>query len=397
MPAGFPKGRTALLVIHGIGEQNPLETLDSFSRGFIRRFTEQALAFRVTHEIVERKESAGSSWTESFVRLQPDQGEGLLDIHEYYWAYLTEEKITVPEVWAWVEQTLAGTRKFYADNQELRKRYEKGGKPAFRLEKVHRLLYALSIVYPVLKILVPVLLYFFKLARFKKVPELLERMLRPLVVGYLGDVAIYTTTDAKSRFFDIRRKILTESHKLVESLLAGDTYDRVIIAGHSLGSAIAYDTLNRLNLSANLPIAPQSVPLEKIGGLITFGSPLDKIAFFFRERASKNEYVRRQILQQLHSFKAKELTFEKDDTEIACNIKPKLDGIRWVNYHDPQDPVSGHLDFYLIDDDDNRKLDMKVAWGKAHTAYWEYDPMYEHIIGTFFQDTRPAKADSARI
>ena len=65
-------------------------------------------------------------------------------------------------------------------------------------------------------------------------------------------------------------------------------YDRVLIAGHSLGSVIAYDTLNELldrarssNSTAHA-FAPRD--LEKLRGLVTFGCPLNKIFYFSREQ-----------------------------------------------------------------------------------------------------------------
>src|SRR5262249_15094420 len=62
-------------------------------------------------------------------------------------------------------------------------------------------------------------------------------------------------------------------------------YDKVAVVGHSLGSVVAYDTLNALlnaeQLSiTNLDIARRTCLFE------TFGSPLDKIAFFFTVQGS---------------------------------------------------------------------------------------------------------------
>jgi len=385
MADDLPKGRTAFLVIHGIGEQNPLETLDSFSRGLIKLLRDKKLDLSVSHEISKRGETDGASWMESFVRLQPGKGYGFVDIHEYYWAYLTEEIITVPEIWAWVNQALEGTRKFYDENEKLREKYEMNGPANYRLTRVLNILCFLSILNPLLKIVVPVLLYFFRLpfiSGFKKGASFLRGLLRPLIVGYIGDLAIYTTVDAKSRYFEVRCKILAESRALLESLLRDDTYDQVIIVGHSLGSVIAYDTLNQLNLKSNLPNT-RPLALEKIKGIITFGSPLDKVAFFFREHAAKEQYVRRQLMQQLHSFRAKPLSFEKNYIEVANTIKAKLDGIKWINYYDLQDPVSGHLDFYVVDE--NHELLMNSKWGVAHIAYWEHEPMYDDIVGKFIK------------
>ena len=384
MGKGFPEGSTAFLVIHGIGEQNPFETLDSFTRGFVKLFTDSNQALNISHRISERKDSCGASWTESFVRLQPDKGDGFIDIHEYYWAYLTEEKITVPEVGKWVEQTLEGTRRFYDENVELRRKYEKDGVADYRLTRVFFLLHILSVIYPLLKVVAPLLSYLIRLpliSGFKKGAVFLESLLRPVIVGYIGDIAIYTTVDEKSRFFEVRRKILAESQLLIESLLTEEIYNRIIIVGHSLGSVIAYDTLNSLNLRANLPNS-RPLPLEKIKGLITFGSPLDKIAFFFREHASREQYVRRQIMEQLHSFRTKKFDFEANLAVVNSTITSILKGIKWVNYYDMLDPVSGHLDFYDVDE--NKELLMHSEWGVAHTAYWEHEPMYEEIAKKYF-------------
>ena len=86
-----------------------------------------------------------------------------------------------------------------------------------------------------------------------------------IVTGYLGDVAIYTTTDEKSKYYRIRQQILNESQTLVEALLDDDAYDRVIIAGHSLGSVIAYDTLDRINIKANLREG-KKLQIQKLDG-----------------------------------------------------------------------------------------------------------------------------------
>ena len=61
---------------------------------------------------------------------------------------------------------------------------------------------------------------------------------------------------------------------------------KIIIVGHSLGSVIAFDTLNRITHAANID-QEKWRSVGKIEGLITFGSPLDKLAFSFREHTPK--------------------------------------------------------------------------------------------------------------
>jgi hypothetical protein len=96
-PPGFPlrSHRIAMLVIHGIGEQNPYETLDSFARG-VFQFLRQTwhLDSALSSAMVALKD-----WTQVGMRItvNPGQGperEGRVDIFEYYWAPETEDKLT---------------------------------------------------------------------------------------------------------------------------------------------------------------------------------------------------------------------------------------------------------------------------------------------------------------
>ena len=119
MPGLFPKGRTAFFVIHGIGQQDPFETLDEFTRGFLRHLQVGAVPFKIGHRITQRQGAAGTGWIESFVRIRSLDEKDWIDIHEYYWAYLTEREITAAEVWQWIGRTLDGTIRFYEKNRQL--------------------------------------------------------------------------------------------------------------------------------------------------------------------------------------------------------------------------------------------------------------------------------------
>ena len=385
----FPKGHTAFLVIHGIGEQNPLETLDSFSRWLIQELQKNPEGVQAEHRIAERADAHGSRWTESFVRLTPKLSDGrYIDIHEYYWAYLTEDRITIPEITEWVMKTLKGTKNFYSDNPALAKRYKKYGLLSLQLRCVYWHLAIATALYPFARLLRAV---FSLLPGWSKLPGVeaiiggIRKKGKEFMLGFIGDIAIYTTTDQKSKFYQLRQQILANSQSFVEDILFKNQYDRVIIAGHSLGSVIAYDTLNRLNIKVNLD--PQAfTTINKLTGLITFGSPLDKIAFFFRETARNEEYVRRAITDYLHSFKARTgilTAAAAGPVPIQPSIEAKLDYIHWKNYYSKNDPVSGHLDFYAINTDDNIKLTMKRFWGFGHTEYWEHEPFYQDLIMKF--------------
>ncbi|KAB8317590.1 hypothetical protein SD81_020125 [Tolypothrix campylonemoides VB511288] len=62
------KGRTAFLIIHGIGEQNPFETVDYSVQNFIKYFEDQNLPVLAEHLVAKRRRANGYIWTESFVR-----------------------------------------------------------------------------------------------------------------------------------------------------------------------------------------------------------------------------------------------------------------------------------------------------------------------------------------
>ena len=89
-----------------------------------------------------------------------------------------------------------------------------------------------------------------------------------------------------------------------------------LVAGHSLGSQVAYDCINKLNLLINQEqiehynyraectlLKYKGLKIDnQLSGFITFGCPLDKIIFFLRENVPDNEYVRQQMLDHFHGF-----------------------------------------------------------------------------------------------
>ncbi len=377
------KGRTAIVVIHGIGEQNPFETLDSFTCGLFRALKDSQRECVAEHRIIERTDPGTGAWTESYVQLTPCNGSGdIIDVHECYWAYLTEEMITLPEIIDWVEKTLLATKNFYRENEEMGRHYKK-----LKLTKVSWYLFLIGLAYPFFRLVAPLARAFSRYLPFRVLEWLTSKVKKratKMIVGYIGDIAIYTTTDQKSKFFPIRQRVLTNAQGLIEAMLKEENYDKIIVAGHSLGSVIAHDTLNRLNIKANLDPESEKLIKKKVKGLITFGSPLDKVAFFFSEHAKNDQNVRGQIIEHLHSFKAKQnINTGNGGFPVGNSIKPKLDGIPWMNFHSPSDPISGHLDFYAIPDKDNVELNLPQRWGVAHIGYWTHEKFYQDIIERF--------------
>ncbi|HYW09992.1 MAG TPA: hypothetical protein VE913_23705, partial [Longimicrobium sp.] len=217
--------------------------------------------------------------------------------------------------------------------------------------------------------------------------------LRSLYIQYMGDVAIYLSSNQLNEFHELRgqiRKVGAETGCAVygarNETNTGWEYEEVIVAGHSLGSVVAYDTLNAvLNDDRILPVNLGAAARTR--ALVTFGSPLDKSAFFFRTQlgtASFREALAAAVQPLIEPLNAK------------GELVPR--SIRWINIYSPFDPISGPVNFYDPPKGDatapeipagtrvrNRRDRHGVLFGAAHTHYWE-NPLlvaYLHHLATF--------------
>jgi hypothetical protein len=500
VPDDAPSGTaTALLVIHGIGEQNPYETLDQVARGFARYFrgrnaTPVLLPERIRH----------ADWTEVAVHLDfPAHERERLSLFEFYWAPYTEGKATYRGVIGWLLRTVLSPLRYLADNllalRDSRRHNSAGQIVWLMLREVGRATFVyvpFLVIVGILAVLlaqgltpvretsralataagqeqhlaalagaavcfvIAVMLALFvvqelwqwwrrptpsveraaevawvilaaafivafwvaalwiarwggiDLSRYAAIvlrPShlwlgvfvVLVLWLRRVLVDYVGDIAVYVTADAKSTNFEARAAILKASSEALARLLRG--YDRVIVMGHSLGSVIAYDTINELlarawasSESTAAPAAPPvSIPdLAKLKGLVTFGSPLDKVYYFFRQHVPADQAVRAQILSFLYSFRRGysgrtygdfKFTYSEAPDQVAgheANAFPDLPSFRWLNVWSWMDPVSGPLSFYRLDPPDRLRRWYWI-WGIAHLAYWNDPKLYEATAERF--------------
>ena len=508
-PFGLRSAKQALLIIHGIGEQNPYETLDGFARGVFtylrdtlhlnaklcpieiahKDWTQVGMRvgiFDANRELPECPESSADAAEGS-----GDEPDARVDLFEYYWAPITEDKLSAVETVKWVLFTDLTPLKYFADNlQEMIGARGMSRASAFGnalklyarellrvlllyiplaagmglllhwLSGTHSWADALknilahSLAYLTVMHAAILLLYFLAalmawfglqgLWELKQYPGAaietigdvvwlvldmlgaaaflavaLELDLRPgryvawhvlgrvfgnghwepiagaalagivgyAMTAYVADVAVYTNMDAKSKNFAARNAILDGSTAALKMLLACGEYDRVILAGHSLGSVIAYDTINEILAQYNAGPNPAQddrpelaltlAQLESLKGLVTFGCPLDKIYYFFREHVKRDQAIRAQILSMLHSFRKKRSG--RDYGEFEFNYKfGQLDELTWLNAWARMDFVSGNLQFYRVDD--QRQFPYRVP-ALAHLSYWGDPNFYEYFCG----------------
>jgi MFS family permease len=206
---------------------------------------------------------------------------------------------------------------------------------------------------------------------------ILSLIVRTFLIEYLGDVVAYVEPHKLDRFAELRTQIKDRVLKIAQAIYAERgagghfEYHRVVLVGHSLGSAIVYDTLNRLLLDDQAVVAagrPWNVS-GRSPYLLTFGSPLNKIAFIFATQSKKGS-----------------MTLARE--RLASLVQPLIDseviraGIRWVNLYSPWDIISGRLDFYdpppggpasaVLDERDPDA----TTFLAAHTEYWRNTSLF---------------------
>lgn len=234
----------------------------------------------------------------------------------------------------------------------------------------------------------------------------LAAMVRFILIEYVGDVAVYVNANQLAKNFAARSQILDECTTALTCLLKEErcsdsaeapTFDQVYVAGHSLGSVIAYDTisvlLDRARTAPTDPNQVQAADLDRLRGMVTFGSPLNKIFYFFREQIDPRQALRSQTLDLLHGYRvlsslkqpAGEWKFERVTDPTWNYADYELDhNFRWINAYSIEDPVSGHLIFYDLKDDANQTSFNLYPPLIAHLSYWKDPEFYKFVRSRLF-------------
>jgi hypothetical protein len=500
--------KAAVLVIHGMGQQSPYETLDHFAQGLARHFATTGAAAPQWPTIRPLLINHGD-WSETAIRLTlrgepPPRGHSTIDLYEYYWAPYTEGKISYLQTLKWLRQTALTPLRYLASSYEL---FPPGRAKAAFLREIFRILFlslplvtltivlgylltkadrilptasglvdiwrqidlaqqaglvalaaliALNLVmvrallrlarerHPIQGqglhslsddaarrwrycaictlalslvaatafgwMLWPVLMKFAdRIWRLHLLAALIaggvNECVRRILVGYVGDIAVYANADAKAVSFQARSKILEGAREAILRLLRSpEAYERVVLAGHSLGSVIAYDLINRLldEVRADRSTGAHGAlttgvltteELSKLRGLVTFGSPLDKICYFFRTQVPPGQPIRAQILSFMHGFRRAPSGRGYGTFQFQRYPMPDpSDDFTWINIWAAADPVSGHLDFYRVAGANSLRSPQNqyerpypmTQWGYAHVKYWSdpvlYDLISEHLL-----------------
>ena len=530
LPSNSPVDRTAIVVIHGIGEQKPYETLDHFARGLLGslpgswEIAPELTAFSDDPLRIEKQ------WTRASLQLTPlDQKAGGtgITLFEYYWAPITEDKITYSDSLLFLVTTALTPLRYLFANVNVIADARQQATESLRIffKEVARILFLFVPVAAALVLLLAWLLrsspalaslvmsdkmtlvlivlagvrllYIWMFAAFVLeelsvpqkwknrwfetglaiallavwfsepywLPELLNfclhlgseggwlqvgagqllgllepqpgqelwvavlakflfltsrlnhpvlllvwagaiALVRWILVHYVGDIAVYVRSDQRTKNFAARSQIIDECSQMVAEIL-GETssgeahgatnpgsvpiprFQKVLIVGHSLGSVIAHDVVNELLNRCRAGNCPSVADLDRLVGLATFGSPLNKTYYFFREQIGDTQAVLKQVLALLHSFRLVVKPDVPANLKFATSQTPQrwLDaeralerGFRWINIWSITDPISGKLFFYDLQGADNQKHLFYWAPLFAHLYYWDDPRFYDYLI-----------------
>jgi len=226
----MPKPKQAVVLIHGIGEQVPMETL----RGFVEAVwsSDQTLRDKYTPSTVWSKPDEVSKNYELRRLTTAENVAGRrTDFFEFYWADLMEDT-RLAHLIAWARVLL--------------------------LRSPARVPAQLRGIWWVLATLSALIVVGFMLAQLGYLddPPWLSKALGTLGAGLwlvAGGFLVAVAGDA-ARYLHVappniqsRRRIRDAGIQLLRSLHdANGKYDRIIVAGHSLGSVIGYDILSHL-------------------------------------------------------------------------------------------------------------------------------------------------------
>lgn len=421
--------RQAVLVIHGIGDQKPMETI----RSFVDAVIEDEPTPTPSQELKDRDSKAANPTKPKFWN-KPDSLSGLFelrrfsvrkkaftdtDFYEFYWAHLMKNtKLGHVLSWVWIL--------LWSNPLKIPTRL----RPIWVLSVV---LIGTSAFY-----LYHAFTFYGELSNFLMIDLskgllafILLIVFNYFMLTYLGDAARYFSASPGN--VEIRQKIREEGVKLLRNLHHSKRYDRIIVVGHSLGSVIAYDILkyywievNRkhgspsdLNQTAldhlekmvynkrqqsshlsadrafieNFQKKQRALWIEQrnlgnpwlVTDLITLGSPLAHASFLFTK--SKEELEMRQRERELpicppiledkkFSFP---MTYNLDATTTqTINIlhhSALFSATRWTNLYFEGDFIGGPLrktfGFGIYDMAVRTKSKYGEKFPNSHTKYWE--------------------------
>ena len=248
--------RQAVVIIHGMGEQRPMDTLRSFVDGIKHHLS--ATDPSEAHTVVRSKpDGVSESYETRRLSLSASRKRPLTDFYEFYWAH-TMRGTSISDFTTWLIKLITTSP----------------GKVPQRLRQVWYTVFglvfltiaALSIIYYVDQF--ATIKSFYSIGTVAIIVGVLGNAIKTGFLNSVGDAGRYFTPTPGNvgERSNIRQQGIAFLKRLHER--KGDQkYDRIIVVAHSLGSVVAYDLLrllwNEMNaLHENVALIDQSAMEE---------------------------------------------------------------------------------------------------------------------------------------
>src|SRR5436305_4570309 len=337
--------KKVIVAVHGIGDQFSFATIQSVVNQFCIYYGQPAAVPLGSFHSGKPGYSLSSPY--------PPEPFGCLAFAEVYWAPIAreaaKEKHTLEEAKRWAHTIIERLRlRWYEEGKWQEKRREVCRDEDFRLTQ------------QVLGEMIQTIAVLERLCFLAEKAGLFTFDLRKLLDDYLGDVQIV------AEFKDYRDHILLTFTQLLEDVEKAFPKADIYLVAHSEGTVVALLGLLR---AFREPIPPDWA--QKVRGLMTLGSPIDKHLALWPE------------LFGCASPSAKAV----EDLQTK---------IEWRNYYDFGDPVGFKLDsirewiqangWQAVFNFDGDKHDFGFTRypfpGKAHVDYWTDQGVFGHFIST---------------
>ncbi len=230
-----PKKR-AVLLIHGMGNQAPMETL----RGFVDAVwtTNESVGGEQRREIWSKPDIVGGTRELRRITTRADADGVRTDFFELYWAHLVRDTQLSSVVW-WLRHLLLRGPSRVPGN--VRWRWVLGliAIALLVLAAAAMLWSALALVNP--RQFAGQLPFVVPLAAGLGLAGGLWFIRHRVLIEVVGDAARYLTPSPEN--ISARSDIRELGLKVIKAFHEGGEYERIVVVGHSLGSVIGYDIL----------------------------------------------------------------------------------------------------------------------------------------------------------
>jgi hypothetical protein len=399
--------RIALVVVHGIGFQQPFDTLDKLVQHLVATVRD-VYGFANVHvtidELPQAAPAAASTsdfWERNYFEVTARDAAGMafrFPVFEVYWGHRRDTQLDEAKGRRW-----AAERLLELDHVGLWRCAERDD-PAARNHTALRLLDP-DVPADVARVgpgdrEVPswqrrAAAQLIRFADYVPLPRMSAPLIRAAYGFLLGkvrwqDVVGYITADPQNPLYRVRGDILEEVEKRLADVARWATdeandVDAVVLAGHSLGSVILVDTLNRMR--QHPPQRELLAALEPKCGIILFGSPVEHILRLVvlrmrREQAFKNATTIARVAWRLQ----KSFIDPYRDASIA-GLAAAIDDelfttLPVLNFHAHADPISSEITAL------RNVTNIPCAYGDEqdpHNAYWEDTDVYARAFTEFLQ------------